>query len=244
MDDFRRWQRRARAVIAGAVAITLLWPCVALFRGTTAHDWYAAAKLTVAEAMIAAGFNPLGATHYRLPDGGIGRITRRGLTEYGVPIEARERIFYTALVGTFHGGCAGVLWFVFWVISWRVVGDPRNRGAGRSWRAWDRGLPQTVESWDPPGIAEPLPEKVAGDGRIALWVLSASQAARLMEVLGAVKNRRAIPAKPSPERANTPLLPAADTAGAAADSAGTNAESADSEDGLAGPDEGGDVNWI
>ena len=42
---------------AGAVAVALLWPCVALVRGTTAHDWYAAVKLTVTEAMIAVGFN-------------------------------------------------------------------------------------------------------------------------------------------------------------------------------------------
>ena len=224
MNEFRRWQRRARAMIAGAIAMMLLWPCVALVRATTAHDWYAAAKLTVAEAAIAAGFSPDGSTPYRTPDGTIHEATRLGVVEYDEPIEARERIFYTALVGTFHGGLAGALWIVLWVMCWRVVGDPRNRGAGCSWRARDRGLPQTVESWDPPGIAEPLPEKVAGDGRIALWVLSASQAAWLMKVLGAVKNRRAIPVQPSPERANTTLLPAADTAGAAADSAGTKAE--------------------
>ena len=54
---------------AGAVAVALLWPCVALVRGTTAHDWYAAVKLTVTEAMIAVGFNSFEPTRYRAPDG-------------------------------------------------------------------------------------------------------------------------------------------------------------------------------
>ena len=259
-------------MIGGAVAIMLVWPCVALYRGTTAHDWYAAAKLTVVETMIAVGFSPDGTTHYRVAEGTVFPATRRGVVEYEEPIEARERIFYTALVGTFHGGCAGVLWFVLWVIYWRVVGNARNRGAGWRW-PWeprDRAPPQTVESWDPSGHAEPLPANATGDGRIALWVLSARQAARLMEALGAVKNRRAIPAQRSPERAATPLLPAADSAGTKAESANTKpkntdvvaekrraeageggkpqvsseASDPDSEDGLAGPEEGGDVNWI
>ena len=266
-------------MFGGAVAITLVWPCVSLYRGTAPYDWYAAAKLTVVEATIAVGFNPDGATPYRVPEGTVYQVGRGWLTEYSVPIEARERIFYTAVVGTFHGGCAGVLWFVLWVIFWRVVGDPQNRGAGWRW-PWgprDRGPQEIVETWDPSGIEEPLPANAAGDARIALWVLSARQAARLMELLGAVKNRRAIPAQPPPERATTPLLPAADATGAAAESAGKKAKSAganpkdidgiekkrqkkaggsgkprassdasdpDSEDGLAGPEEGGDVNWI
>ena len=119
MSDLRRWQRRARVLFGGAIAVALLWPCVSLVRETTAHDWYAAVKLTVTEAMIAAGFSPLGTTHYRGPDGTIFSITRRGLTEYGVPIEARERIRYTALVGTLHGGFAGALWVVLWAMFWR-----------------------------------------------------------------------------------------------------------------------------
>ena len=259
----------------GAVAITLLWPCVALYRGTTAHDWYAAVKLTVVETMIWVGFDPEGATHYRVAEGTVFPATRRGVVEYEEPIEARERIFYTALVGTFHGGLAGVLWFVFWVIFWRVVGDPRNRGTGWRW-PWgprDPGPPEIVDTWDPSGHAERLPTNAAGDARIALWVLTARQAARLMEALGAVKNRRAIPLLPRADSAGV----AAESAGAAAESAGRKAESTvakpkvtdgtakkrraksgaggnprassdasdpDLEDGLAGPEEGGDVNWI
>ena len=121
MDDFRWWQRRARAVVAGAVAMTLLWPCVALYRGTSEHDWYAAVKLTLTEAMIAAGFNSFEVTRYRAPDGTSSRITRGGLVESGEVIDARERIVYTALVGALHGGLAGALGVVLVLMQCRAV---------------------------------------------------------------------------------------------------------------------------
>ena len=226
MSDIRRLQRRARALFGGAIAVALLWPCVSLVRETTSHDWYGAVKLTVTEAMIAAGFNPLAATHYRAPDGTIFRITRRGLTEYGVPIEARERIRYTALVGALHGGVAGALWVVLGVMLWRAVNGWRILRAERSVRPPGRELQGDAETWEAPGIAEGLPAKATGDARIALWLLPAGEAARLIEALGAVENPQAVPAQRSVERAKIPLLAAADTVGAAADTAGAIADSA------------------
>ena len=83
MTDPYRWRRCAASVAAGAVAMALLWPCVALVRGTTAHDWYAAVKLTIAEAMIAVGFNSFEPTRYRAADGTSFAITRGGLVLYG-----------------------------------------------------------------------------------------------------------------------------------------------------------------
>ena len=85
--------------------------------------------------------------------------------------------------------------------------DPHRRRAAREWR---RGRED------------------------ALWVLSASQAARLMEVPGAVENPRAVPAQRSVERANTPLLPAADTAGAVAETASAPAAPGGTEQANAG----------
>ena len=259
MSDIRRWQRRARALFGGAVAVALLWPCVSLVRETTAHDWYAAVKLTVTEAMIAAGSNSFKPTRYRAPDGTSYPITRGRLVLYGEPIEARDRILYTAAVGVLHGGFAGAIWVVLWVMLWRAVDGWRN---GRAGRPTGRGPPEVIESRDPSGIAEVLP---------------ASEAARLIEALGAVESPQSIPSQRSVERAKIPLLVAADTAGAIADSAGTKAESAnakpktrdapaqpakvkaggggqprassepqapDSEDELPEPDDGGKLNWI
>ena len=206
--------------------MALLWPCAALVRGTTAHDWYAAVKLTVTEAMIAVGFNSFEPTRYRAPDGTSFSITRGGLVLYGEAIEARDRIVYTAAVGALHGALAGALCVVLCFMLWRVVHGWRSRRAGWPVRPPGRGPPGYIETRDRSGIAEALAVHGAGGAKIALWVVPKSQAARLMEALGAAENPRAVPTQRSVARANTPLLPAADTAGAAADSAGTKAESA------------------
>ena len=234
MTDPYRWRRRAMSVAAGGVAMALLWPCAALVRGTTAHDWYAAVKLTVTEAMIAAGFNSYQVTRYRAANGTSFRITRGGLVLYGEPAEARDRILYTAAVGALHGALAGALCVVLCFMLWRVVHGWRSRRAGWPVRPPGRGPPGYIETRDRSGIAEGLPAKVTGDARIALWVVSESQAARLIEALGAAENPRALPAQRSVGRANTPLLPAADTAGAAADTGGTKAESANTKPKAAG----------
>ena len=226
MSDIRRWQRRARALFGGAVAVALLWPCVSLVRETTSHDWYAAVKLSVTEAMIAVGSSPSGVTRYRTPDGTSFRITRLALTVYGEPIEARDRILYTAAVGALHGGFAGAICVVLCIMLWRAVNGWRILRAERSVRPPGRELQGDIETWEPPGIAEELPAKATGDGRIALWALPASEAARLIEALGAIKNPLAVPAQRSVERAKKLLLPAADTVGAAADTAGAIADSA------------------
>ena len=224
MTDPYRWQRCARTLLAGVVAVALLWPCAALVRGTTAHDWYAAVKLTVTEAMLGVGSDPFALTRYRTPDGTSFRVTRRGLVVYGEPIEARDRILYTAAVGALHGALAGTLCVVLIFMLWRALNGWSRRRAGWPVRPPDRGPPEPLETRNRSGIADELPvnDKV-GEG-IALWVLSARQAARLMEVLGAVKGPRAVRAQRSLERANQPLLLSSDTAGAAVDSAGTKPE--------------------
>lgn len=224
MTDPYRWQRRAKSLIAGAVAVALLWPCAALVRGTTAHDWYAAVKLTVTEAMITVGFNRFEPTRYRASDGTSYPITRGGLVVHGEPIEARDRILYTAAVGALHGALAGALCVVLFIMLWRAANSWSRRRAGWPVRPSGRGPPEPLDTRDRCGIAEELPVNNTGGEGIALWVLSARQAARLMEVLGAVQGPRTVPAQRSVERANKPLLLASDTAGAAADTAGVAAD--------------------
>lgn len=221
MTDPYRWQRRAAFIFKGAAALALLWPCAALVRGTTAHDWYAAVKLTVTEAMITVGLNRFEPTRYRASDGTSYSITRGGLVVHAEPIEARDRILYTAAVGALHGALAGALCAVLSIMLWRTAHSWSRRRAGWPVRPPARGPPRPLDTRDGSGIAEepPVNDKV-GEG-IALWVLSARQAARLMEVLGAVRGPRAVPAQRSLEQASQPLLLSADTARAAADSAGT-----------------------
>lgn len=221
MTDPYRWQRRAAFIFKGAAALALLWPCAALVRGTTAHDWYAAVKLTVTEAMITVGFNRFEPTRYRASDGTSYSITRGGLVVHAEPIEARDRILYTAAVGALHGALAGALCAVLSIMLWRsAIGWSRRRA---EWpvRPPARGPPRHLDTRDRSGIAEEPPVNETGGEGIALWVLSARQAARLMEVLGAVKGPRAVQAQRSLEHANQPLLLSADTARVAAESAGT-----------------------
>ena len=214
--------------------MALLWPCAALVRGTTAHDWYAAVKLTVTEAMIAVGFNSFQPTRYRAADGTSFSITRRGLVLHGEPIEARDRILYTVAVGALHGALAGALCVVLCFMLWRAVNGWRSRRAGWPVRPAGREPPGYIETRDGSGADEALPVHGAGGARIALWVVSERQGVRLIEALGAAETPRAVPAQRSVARANTPLLPAADTAGAAADTAGTKAESANTKPKAAG----------
>ena len=68
-------RRTVLFVAAGAVAMAMLLPCLALVRDTTAHEWYAARKLTVVQVMLGVGFDPYKAMVYRTSDGaGFGPI--------------------------------------------------------------------------------------------------------------------------------------------------------------------------
>ncbi len=55
--------------LAGAALMAILARGVTLVRGATGHDWYAAARLTAAELLIAASFDGTAPTEYRTADG-------------------------------------------------------------------------------------------------------------------------------------------------------------------------------
>ena len=120
---------RRTALIAAlcAAAMAVLLPCLALVRDTTAHDWYAAGKLTLTEVTIAIGFEPYAATEYRTPDGGTMRITRAGLAFYGEPIRARERIVSTAGDHAVLGAGAGAACAVLCVMLLSGAGRVRRQ---------------------------------------------------------------------------------------------------------------------
>ena len=64
--DRELWRQGLVAGTAGAVSMALLACAVALARDTTGHDWYAAAKLTVADLMTGAGFDEDAPVEYRI----------------------------------------------------------------------------------------------------------------------------------------------------------------------------------
>ena len=231
MDDFRRWQRRARAVLAGAVAMTLLWPCVALYRGTSGHDWYAAVKLTVTEAMIAAGFNSFEVTRYRAPDGTSFRITRGALVESGEVIDARERIVYTVLVGALHGGLAGALGVVLIIVQCRAVTGWQSLRAGWAERPPVQEPSETFGAVDLPR-AVPAQRSAA---RSNLPLLPAADTAGTNAESAHLQSGTAGPTA-------QPVQAKAGDGGKAR--ASSDPPAPIWEDGLAELDDGGDVNWL
>ena len=112
-------RRTVLFLAVGTLAMAVLLPCLALVRDTTAHDWYAARKLTLTEAMLAVGFDPYKATVYRTPDGATMRINRFALVVYGEPIRARSHILTTAgdhaVLGAIAGAIGAALYAVVFV---------------------------------------------------------------------------------------------------------------------------------
>ena len=107
MIDLDRLRRALVLGALGAAAMALLLPPLALMRYTDAHDWYAARKVSVAQALIAVGFDERTSTKYRLSDGRTVTWLRDGVATYPAARESRSHIL--ALIGgnVLLGACAG-----------------------------------------------------------------------------------------------------------------------------------------
>ena len=107
MIDLDRLRRALALGALGAALMALLLPSFALLRYTDVHDWYAARKVSVAEALIAAGFDERATTDYRLADGRTVTWLRDGMATY--PRARESRRFILAVIGdnALLGACAG-----------------------------------------------------------------------------------------------------------------------------------------
>ena len=107
MIDLDRLRRALVLGALGAAAMALLLPSLALTRYTTAHDWYAARKVSVAQALIFVGFDERASTKYRLADGRTVTWLRDGVATY--PAALRSRSLILAVIGDniLLGACAG-----------------------------------------------------------------------------------------------------------------------------------------
>lgn len=153
----RVWRLLAQSV-AGAVFMAVVVTVLALARGTTGYDWYAAGRLVYVEAMLAAGFDPLAPMEYRAADGSVHRITRLGFAHSLDAWQSRRRILATITGHVVLGAIAGFAGALFSAIL-----------ASR-----DRTIPATVEArrrnrrcagHDVWGLIEvPAPGKDAGEG--------------------------------------------------------------------------------
>ena len=87
--------------------MAVLLPGLALVRDTTGHDWYAAGKLVLTEAMLAIGFDASAPTEYRAADGSVRRLTRLRFTYTVEAWQARRHILSTISENALLGAGAG-----------------------------------------------------------------------------------------------------------------------------------------
>ena len=146
----RRWLTLGGpALCAGAMAV--LVTAVALILGTTGHDWYAAAKMTLVEILLAVGFDAYGVVEYRTADGEALTVKRHEIV-YGMvePWQARGRIVGLVADRAVLGAWTGLVLYVAW-LGMRVVAARSGRFGGGSRRAAVEPAPRAR-----PGFAGPF----------------------------------------------------------------------------------------
>ena len=107
MIDLDRVRRSLVLGTLGAAAMALLLPSLALMRYTDAHDWYAARKVSVAQALIFVGFDERASTKYRLADGRTVTWLRDGVATYPAALRSRRHILAVIGDNILLGACAG-----------------------------------------------------------------------------------------------------------------------------------------
>ncbi len=199
MIAFRSLRRTILLGVAGAVSTAILLPGLALLRDTTGHDWYAAGKLVVTEAMIAVGFDPSALTEYRAADGSIRTVTRFRLSHIVEAWMARNRILSTiadhALLGAGAGFGGAVLLAILsaetrggrWARIHAEVAETMHR---------ERGIPPHRG----PGTVEVLPHTESGEN-VAL-VMTRAEFDRLAGAVGQA-GRAPLLTAPDPVRNST-----------------------------------------
>ena len=163
--DRELWRQGLVIGTMAAVLMALLACTVVLTRDTTGHDWYAAAKLTVADMMIGVGFDEDAPVEFRNADGVVETVTRSGLSDSYRVRWAREDILKAAREGATLGafsGFGGALLCL--VLVWRSMNDrrgrhPANGPAPEPRREARERLPSLQER--PMSVSRPLPTSSA-----------------------------------------------------------------------------------
>ena len=164
MIDFGRLRRALMLGALGAAAMALLLPSLALLRYTDAHDWYAARKVTVAQALIAVGFDEHTTADYRLADGRTVTWLRDGVATYPRARESRRLILTVIGDNAVLGACAGfaVLFALTGLLNlarWESAGVSRAPARGHSAGERRPGFVEDAPPYEPhvPAAAVPAP---------------------------------------------------------------------------------------
>ncbi|MXW92152.1 MAG: hypothetical protein F4114_13330 [Rhodospirillaceae bacterium] len=114
--DTDRWLMPLAAAGICAAGMAVLVTGIALALGTTGHDWYAAWKFTLVEAMLAFGFSDYGLVQYRTAAGETVTVERYHLAyRMHEAWSARRMIFSLAADRALLGACTGLALFAMWL---------------------------------------------------------------------------------------------------------------------------------
>ncbi len=206
MIAFERLRRALVLGALGAVAMALVLPPLAALRYTDAHDWYAARKVSVAQALIAVGFDEHALTDYRLADGQPVTWLRNGVASYTPARESRHLILTVIGDNAVLGACAGftVLFALSGLLNLarrEPAGISRKPAGGHSAGERRPGFVEDVPPYEPhvpagatPAAAVPAPKPV-----VPAIVPTGGPDERVAGPAPAA-GRRGVPAKAKPER--------------------------------------------
>lgn len=212
-------------VAACTAAMAVLVVGIALALGTTAHDWYAAGKVTLAEALIAVGFDEFARTGYRTADGETLRVSRYGLT-IGEAWAVRARMLYMVADRALLGACTGVAVAVLWLWVRRAGRPPQPGWSNAAVRSTEMSGPYRPGGRADAGRFQP----VGGRARIGLPVAPEAEFEQLVERVEETNPSEDVPTAESGAEGSAAVPAALPAAGvealAAADASGQPADDA------------------
>ena len=223
MPDTDKWLLPLVAAGICAAGMAVLVAGIALALGTTGHDWYAAWKLTLVEAMLSVGFDDYGFVDYRTADGETITVERYRLAY--VMHEAwlaRRLIFSLAADRAVLGVCTGLALFAMWLGVQAAMHLRRFRGgrgavvesAPRVRRGYS-GRMQHPDGWSDGELIAALARR---SGRFGVLLVPAAEVERLAGGGGDAIGQSATPPESLPP-ARAPGLPPSESAELAGETA-------------------------
>lgn len=203
MPDRDIWLLPLMAAGICAAGMAVLVAGIALALGTTGHDWYAAWKFTLVEAMLTAGFSDYGVVEYRMAAGETVTIPRYRLVN--VMTEAwwaRREILSLAADRGVLGACTGLALFTMglgvlaavrlrrFVTGRGAVVEPAPRA-----RRGHAGRTEHPDSWSDGELIAALARR---SGRVGVLLVSPAEVERLAGGGGGDAGRPATPRESLP----------------------------------------------
>lgn len=210
MPDTDKWLLPLVAAGICAAGMAVLVAGIALALGTTGHDWYAAWKFTMVEAMLGVGFDDYGLVEYRTADGKTISVERYNLAY--VMDEAwlaRRQMFSLAANRAVLGACIGLALFGMWLVV-RMALRLRQLESGRGAvvepaprvRPGYAGRMHRPDDWTDSELIAALARR---SGRLGVLLVSTDEVERLAEVGDATLPSATL--RDSLPPAQTPALP-------------------------------------